>query len=259
MNANLRRRLLCVPHAWLVFGVIAVSTLMSIGITLVTTIWAQYSRVDALVALAIATTVPICVAWPVSHLLIKMMRELDAARAEAVRLANTDPLTGVLNRRRFIELAEGALQRSQHADAPSSLLLLDVDDFKQVNDHGGHDAGDVVLQSVARSVMEALRPNDILARWGGEEFVALLSDTAQGEAVRVAFRLRDAVQVARLPRPGPGAATPVTVSIGVACSENSARSLDELVSLADLAMYAAKRQGKNTVVDNIETQAPTVA
>lgn len=252
MNANLRRRLLALPHPWLVGGVVGVSTLMSIAITLVTTIWAQYSQVDAMVALGIATTVPICVATPVSHLLFKMMRELDAARADAVRLANTDPLTGVLNRRRFIELAEGALRRAQHVDAPSSLLLLDVDDFKQVNDRGGHDAGDVVLQSVARSVTDALRPTDILARWGGEEFVALLSGTAQGEAVRVAFRLRDAVQVARLPRPGSGADAQVTVSIGVACSDNSARSLDELVSLADLAMYAAKRRGKNTVVDEID-------
>lgn len=259
MNANLRRRLLSIPHAWLVAGVVTISTVMSLGITLVATAWAHYSRVDLLVALAIATTVPICVALPVSHLLIKMMRELEEARAEAVRLANTDSLTGVLNRRRFIELAEGALRRAKHADAPSSLLLLDVDDFKQVNDRGGHDAGDMVLQSVARSVTDALRPNDILARWGGEEFVALLSETSQGEAVRVAFRLRDAVQVARLPRPGIGHENPVTVSIGVACSDNSARSLDELVSLADLAMYAAKRQGKNTVVDKIDTLDPADA
>lgn len=252
MNANLRRRLLSIPHAWLVAGVVAVSTVMSICVTLVASVWAQYSPADLLVALGIATAVPICVSLPVSHLLIKLMRELDAARAEALRLANTDPLTGVLNRRRFIELAEGALRRAQHAEVPSSLLLLDVDDFKQVNDRGGHDAGDVVLQSVAKSVMDALRPSDILARWGGEEFVALLSETAQSEAVQVAFRLRDAVQGARAPWPNTGVDTQVTVSIGVACSVNSARSLDELVSLADVAMYAAKRQGKNTVVEKVD-------
>lgn len=256
MNADLRRRLLALPHSWLVASVVAVSTIMSIGITLIVTAWAHYSRVDVLVALAIATTVPVCVALPVSHLLIKMMRDLDAARAEALRLANTDPLTGVLNRRRFIELAESALRRAQCDEVPSSLLLLDVDDFKQVNDRGGHDAGDLVLQSVARSVKDALRPGDILARWGGEEFVALLSETAQGEAVQVAFRLRDAVQIVRAPLPKTGAQTRVTVSIGVACSENSARSLDELVSLADVAMYAAKRQGKNTVVEKVAAVDP---
>lgn len=250
-----RQRILALPHGWLVTGVVAVSTLMSILITLAATTWAQYGDADTLLALGIATAVPVCVALPVSHLLIGTMRQLEAARAEALRLASTDSLTGVLNRRRFIELADGELRRARHAGASSSLLLLDVDDFKQVNDRGGHEAGDLVLQTVATSVKAALRPRDVLARWGGEEFVALLSDTEQGEAVSIAFRLRDTVQAAQAPRTDGGYSATVTVSIGVACSPDSARSLDELVSLADLAMYAAKRRGKNTVVEKDETAA----
>jgi len=109
---------------------------------------------------------------------------------ELQRLANTDALTGLHNRRQFYELANQELARSRRTQAPVSLMMIDIDHFKQINDTYGHAMGDVVLQSLARTMKNSLREMDVIARLGGEEFVILLPQTSLGQATELAQRLR---------------------------------------------------------------------
>jgi len=126
------------------------------------------------------------------------------------------------------------------------LLMLDVDDFKRVNDHHGHAAGDAVLRAVAERCALAIRPGDRLGRWGGEEFVALLTSAAAADGAIVAERLRQAVR--GKPIAVDGAVVQVTVSIGLAALRPEAPTLDHLLGRADAAMYSAKTGGKDRVV-----------
>lgn len=207
--------------------------------------------------LALAAVVPIVVGLPIGALIVDLLRELDAARREAARLAETDPLTGVLNRRRFVALAERERLLAVRAGAPMSVLMLDLDDFKRVNDRCGHAAGDHVLVAVADACRQAVRTTDWVARWGGEEFVIALPATGPSGASVLAERLRGAVSAIRFD--GEEAAEeasdalatlmPVTVSVGIASVEPGGprRDLEQLIGLADAAMYRAKRAGKNRV------------
>lgn len=168
-------------------------------------------------------------------------------------LANTDALTGTRNRRSFLQHA-GAVMR---AGQPFAALVLDVDHFKQVNDRFGHGFGDQVLVEVAARCRAALRPGDVLARIGGEEFAVLLpGDNVTGAGV-VAERLRAAV--AGAPVSGPLGSHPVSISVGGACAWAGA-SLEDLLQCADNALYAAKRAGRNCVrFDPGRAPAPPLA
>lgn len=161
-------------------------------------------------------------------------------------LANTDPLTGILNRRRFFELAEVEFAKAREDSAPFSVVLLDVDDFKQFNDRHGHKTGDAALILVAETCKASLRADDIFCRLGGEEFVVALPDSLLDDACEVAERLRLAIHGARLPAPADDTLA-VTVSVGVAEYDPACKSLDVLIERADHAMYAAKNSGRNRV------------
>jgi diguanylate cyclase (GGDEF)-like protein len=165
-------------------------------------------------------------------------------------LANTDPLTCVLNRRRFFELAEVEFAKAQEDSAPLSIILLDVDDFKQFNDRHGHKVGDAVLALVAETCKLSLRADDIFCRLGGEEFVVALPNTRIADALDVAERLRSSIRDAKLPESADAPADDplaVTVSVGVAEYDTSCKSLDALIERADKAMYDAKNSGRNRV------------
>lgn len=164
--------------------------------------------------------------------------------AEARRLASTDSLTGLLNRRALLERIERA--RAAEERAPMSVLLLDVDHFKNVNDAIGHDAGDAVLQGVARVLSSMARKSDLVARWGGEEFVVALAQTAETGARVAAERVRRAIADARYALPG-GAEHRVTASVGLASAEGPDWTIEELLGRADRAMYVAKSRGRNRV------------
>jgi diguanylate cyclase (GGDEF)-like protein len=159
--------------------------------------------------------------------------------------AHTDPLTGLANRRHFFEAADAELARSRRYEAPLSLLMLDIDRFKEVNDAHGHRAGDRVLQKLAQTCLEVLRNVDVVGRVGGEEFAILLPETASEGAVEVAERLRAAVEAAEVVREE-GVPIRVTVSIGAATLAGNA-NLDTLMSQADDALYDAKHRGRNRV------------
>ncbi|MDD2926772.1 sensor domain-containing diguanylate cyclase [Rhodoferax sp.] len=168
-------------------------------------------------------------------------RALQAANAELIHIATTDPLTGVLNRRHFHEIIEIEMARAQRHGQPLSLIMFDIDHFKQVNDTFGHQAGDQVLINLVELTQKNLRIGDYLARWGGEEFVVLLPYCAASEAMNLAERLRDLF--AHLTTPGVGT---VTASYGVAELQTGERQ-DDWFKRMDNALYAAKAAGRNAV------------
>jgi diguanylate cyclase (GGDEF)-like protein len=191
--------------------------------------------------------------------LARRQRELESLVAERTReLAETnraleeltirDDLTGVANHRRFITAAELALRLAQREQQPVSLLMVDVDHFKDFNDRNGHLAGDACLRAVAQTLVEcARRPGDVVARYGGEEFAVLLPDTTTSGAAAVAEGMRSAVD-ALAGSLAPEMASPVTISIGVATAIPARNvSPDALVHAADTALYRAKREGRNRV------------
>lgn len=169
-------------------------------------------------------------------------------------LADTDELTGLGNRRRFLAESEGVLRRAREAGTPVALLMIDLDFFKAINDHFGHAVGDLMLQEVADKCRRTLREQDLLARLGGEEFAALLPGVGEAEALRVAQTLRNFVAAA--PMMIEGRPIPATVSIGVAVLDGQAARADastsgdlsDLLRRADEALYAAKRSGRNRVM-----------
>jgi diguanylate cyclase (GGDEF)-like protein len=171
----------------------------------------------------------------------------ERADRETYELATTDSLTGVYNRRTFKELAEPQLSRSRRAKLPVSLLMLDLDHFKRINDTYGHLAGDDVLRAFSILVRNCLRKEDLLARYGGEEFVVLLPGSSQEAAAALGERIRD--EVASKPFDANRHLVRVTVSVGVSSeSSDTLPSLESMLGRADEALYAAKHQGRNRVV-----------
>ncbi|MBL0311358.1 MAG: GGDEF domain-containing protein [Holophagaceae bacterium] len=163
-------------------------------------------------------------------------REEEASR--------TDSLTGLLNRRGFLEATDGALTRSRRSRRPVSIVLSDLDHFKRVNDSFGHAACDAVLKAVADAIRSSLRSQDVAARWGGEEFILLLPDTGKEGAMHVAESTRAAVS--ELVINHDGSRIQVTLSLGVA-EHLADRSIEETVAQADAALYKAKEEGRNRV------------
>jgi len=171
----------------------------------------------------------------------------DQLTADLEILATTDGLTTLLNRRHFESLARVEWARFQRYGRPLSLMLLDIDKFKSVNDRFGHDTGDLVIKAVAHICKSTKRQPDVLARLGGEEFVLLLPETDEASAEIAAERLRKAVQDHPLSLPD-GSTLQVTISIGLAGATLSMASFEVLLKRADEALYEAKRTGRNKVV-----------
>jgi diguanylate cyclase (GGDEF)-like protein/PAS domain S-box-containing protein len=165
---------------------------------------------------------------------------------ELRRLAVTDPLTGAFNRREFMRRAQEEIERSKRYHTPLTLLMLDIDKFKAVNDTYGHDAGDEVLKSMVAGSLATLRASDIFCRLGGEEFGAILTHTAPEEGFLAAERLRKAMKalVVKIPR----GVVRFTVSIGLASMVQADLSLEGIMKRADDALYEAKQQGRDRVI-----------
>jgi diguanylate cyclase (GGDEF)-like protein len=176
------------------------------------------------------------------------LRTLEQLRA----LAATDGLTGLANRRVFMERTREEIARCHRYDQPLSLLLLDVDFFKKINDRHGHPAGDEVLRQVATTLAELARETDLVGRYGGEEFAVLLPSTEDAGAAALAERMR--AGIAALEIRWEKHSVPVRVSVGRASLRSRDKEPDPLLSRADQALYAAKERGRNRVVsfDEIE-------
>lgn len=156
-------------------------------------------------------------------------------------LADTDGLTGLSNKRRFIEILETEMSRFRRHGRPLSVIMFDIDLFKRVNDEFGHSAGDEVLKAIADLISKELRDLDSLARWGGDEFVIITTETELEGACRLAERLRRTLADAALPRP-----IQVTSSFGV-CQALPNEDVDHLIRRVDRLLYQAKEAGRNLV------------
>lgn len=177
--------------------------------------------------------------------LMQQKHQLSQALERISHLATHDELTGLVNRRHMTELIAVERQRCERAGRPLVLAILDLDHFKSINDSEGHAAGDQVLQAFARTVQATVRNTDMLARWGGEEFVLMLYDSDAASALGLLERVRAKVQAMELPFDG--RSVRVTVSMGVALSRPG-EPLERLLERADVALYEAKSQGRNRVV-----------
>jgi diguanylate cyclase (GGDEF)-like protein/PAS domain S-box-containing protein len=165
--------------------------------------------------------------------------------AELFHQANTDSLTGISNRRYFLSQAEQEMRRSRRFARPLSVMMIDLDYFKKINDAHGHAVGDAVLQGTVKRSLESLRQSDQLGRLGGEEFAVILPETELAAAVDVAERLRQ--HLAERPLIAEREAVPCTVSVGVAQLNARDHTIDDLFNRADEALYVAKNNGRNRV------------
>ncbi|MEJ2480569.1 MAG: EAL domain-containing protein [Acidihalobacter sp.] len=178
-------------------------------------------------------------------IVLRDVREQRVLQAKLLYQANHDPLTRLSNRAAMQEALAREHGRALRRNAPYTLLLVDLDHFKVVNDHYGHALGDEALKAVARSIRGGLRDGDWLARWGGEEVLCLLPDTGAEEGARIAERIRATVEQLEIRHQG--LRVPLTVSIGVGCNDELEDAAEAVLLSADAALYEAKQAGRNQV------------
>jgi len=184
------------------------------------------------------------------HLSLWLLNDISKQKTledELKHKVNHDYLTGLNSRDWFMNQALIELNRANRFSSPLSLLMLDIDFFKTVNDTHGHQVGDIALKSVADIAKSTLRDFDICARLGGEEFAVLLPETNKSQAYEVAERLRLAIENSKVPLPSGGLPLTMTISIGVSSMTSKDDNIDVLISKADKALYEAKKTGRNKV------------
>ncbi len=230
--------------------------LPAVGIALILSLgrFNQFAIVNSTIFLVLAVLI---------GMILARVLEVANRRAFALEMqlkveARTDSLTGLTNRRAMEAAASAELKRARRIGAVTSVMSLDIDHFKAVNDRFGHDVGDQVIVTVARAVQAVIRETDTLARWGGEEFLALLPSTSLNDASALAERIRLAVASAPMPM---GNNEQVTVSIGVAASDEAIEDLANarwvhMLRAADTALYRAKQSGRNRVCTAQPEAAP---
>ncbi len=181
---------------------------------------------------------------------LQILNQVESTRKQAElyrELAGTDSLTILVNRRQFLEIAEAAIQKVKSGQDQLAIIMLDIDHFKNVNDQYGHKAGDEVLSTIAASIKQSLRPGDVAGRYGGEEFIILVSGASSDQCFKIAERIRRAV--AQLTINIEQAVIRLIISLGVVWTNpDQMVPLDALINYADQAMYSAKHQGRNRVV-----------
>jgi diguanylate cyclase (GGDEF)-like protein len=181
------------------------------------------------------------------HLLEKTHSELQLKQRELERLTRQDGLTGLFNRNTFVELSNNELKRAKRQGSSTTILLLDLDHFKRINDTWGHPAGDAVLRHVAQTMVNSVRSTDLVGRLGGEEFIVLLPHTSAETGRKIAEKIRQRLEVSELR--WEGTRISVTASIGLSgTSADESREFDSLYTEADKALYLAKQRGRNRVI-----------
>lgn len=176
----------------------------------------------------------------------KLFEAISKHYQELEYCARFDPVTGVANRRYFAEMVEAELARSSRYGRPLSILMMDIDHFKEINDTHGHQTGDIVLQTLYETCKGVLREIDVVGRWGGDEFAILLPETRPATALKVAKRLRSAIESATVSLE---THFPLHFSVSIGCASRIGGDddLDTILNLADKALYDAKRGGRNRV------------
>lgn len=193
-----------------------------------------------------ASLIPLVLSPPIPFTILWLLAKLERTEQELRLLSSTDPLTQAYNRRYILERAEAELSRVRRQGGQFAVLLLDIDHFKQVNDTYGHLAGDTVLRAASDLFCAQARLTDVVGRYGGEEFIALLPDTGKAQALDMAERFR--ASLAAMSVAFEAIEVNVTVSIGVACGTGDTAGLDAVLAQADQFLYQAKRDGRNRVV-----------
>lgn len=201
--------------------------------------------VSVLLVLMVSAAITLCLA------VIYLHRQRNAMH----QLMLTDELTGLYNRRHLVNVASAALTQAQRDRAPLSMLLLDLDHFKLINDTYGHPIGDEVLRQISKQLRQLSRPSDTLARIGGEEFCLLMPNTATHDALQVADRLRREIEVNTLS--GIEQQANPTISIGVTTCQVGSLTFEQLYSFADKALYQAKALGRNRVESLLPPNEPS--
>jgi len=179
----------------------------------------------------------------VGERIIRLETRLRQANQEMERLINIDYLTGLLNRRAIYATAQNELERSRRTNQPVSILFLDLDDFKKINDQYGHLVGDEALKAVAKTLQANVRPYDLCGRWAGDEFIIILPGVNAQDAGVIAERIRNCI--AQIPLSVEGKMVPVSASVGVHVvdARTGADDLNKILALADQALYRAKDKG----------------
>ncbi len=235
-------------------GAFTLATVAASVMTLGVVTYFVTGTLDVGVGLLVAVVVPAMVVPVAGYWHISLAERLREANDKLRTLSETDPLTGTFNRRRFLQVAEQQLALARRHCFPTSVLIIDFDHFKSINDRFGHVAGDRVLKEATTLMQGALRDSDTLARFGGEEFIVLLPHTARGGAALVAQRLLAAVRDHEFRHKNDPVR--VTVSVGGATSESSDLPLDALTSRADGLLYRAKQSGRDlALVETLARQA----
>jgi len=222
--------------------------------TIATALHLQFSSEDGESALLLYYGLPgsmVAAAVLIALGVADRLRDQRLALTDAERRAQSDALTGVLNRRSLLERLDSACLRARARGLPIALLFIDLDHFKQINDTHGHPAGDACLKAIIGPMQSELRQSDVIGRYGGEEFVVILSSADAAAAQPIAERIRQ--RVAEISVPGFGAPIHLTCSIGIATSDMLGVWGEHLIARADEAVYAAKRCGRNCV----QIAAPT--
>lgn len=165
---------------------------------------------------------------------------LEEKSDQLEKLANTDPLTEIYNRRKFIEVCEAELNRFIRHQHPFSIFMIDIDDFKLINDSHGHDVGDNVIKQVAEIIRNATRGSDYFARWGGEEFIIMSPESDFSGREVLAEKIVSLVANHKFEKIGK-----VTISVGLTSSKETDKDLEQIFKRADNALYQAKNSGKN--------------
>jgi diguanylate cyclase (GGDEF)-like protein len=179
----------------------------------------------------------------VAYITTMLRADIRYAVARIKRISDTDELTGVYNMRAFSAILRRVFQQSVRHNHPLSIVMLDLDNLKAVNDTHGHEAGNRLLQHLIRKVGEELRRSDVLARYGGDEFTILLPETNRGGALETAERIRKSIETSQFDVRGTHLSA--TVSLGLASYPEDGGNIDVIVDKADRALYRAKRHGRN--------------
>jgi diguanylate cyclase (GGDEF)-like protein len=224
--------------AWITLAAV----LASLGITALVN-YVLNGALPNKIGFTIAVLAPLVIAPVASYANISLSYRLQLANKRLQALSETDPLTQTLNRRKFMEVAERELALAERHCYPTSVVLIDFDDFKQVNDRYGHAAGDHALVSTINVMKEMIRESDILARFGGEEFILLLPHTVREGAHSLAKRMLERVAAAII-EVEEGQLN-ITLSAGVVTCETSRTPLDVMMSRADELLYESKQNGRN--------------
>lgn len=204
--------------------------------------------------MVLAAAVPGVIAPIVGHITIGLVLDLDRAQSAIAYMATRDALTGAANRAILMQRLEAEAGRHFRTGDPLTLLMVDADHFKHINDTWGHATGDRVLVAIAEVCETLMRPTDLFARYGGEEFAVLLPATNRSEGVAIGEQVRQAVADLQLFGPD-GARIPITVSVGVSVLTSPDPGCKRLFDSADGALYEAKRTGRNRCVVADRTRA----